>query len=84
MLLQLRAVLQVVAAAPGRAASYNNRAQALRLAGRPVAALQDLDRALELSGGRGRAYSDALCQRAALHRRSHRHQTTKQTTLPVL
>ena len=55
--------------APLRASSYNNRAQALRLAGRPAEALQDLDRAIELSKGEGRAGSSALCQRGVLYRK---------------
>ena len=55
---------------PTRPASYNNRAQCLRLAGRPDAALRDLDQAIRLSdGGKGRAGSAALCQRGVLHRK---------------
>ena len=59
--------------APLRASSYNNRAQALRLAGRPAEALQDLDRAIELSKGEGRAGSSALCQRGVLYRKVSCH-----------
>ena len=61
---------QIVKLAPNRPASYNNRAQCLRLAGRPDAALRDLDQAISLSdGGKGRAGSAALCQRGVLHRK---------------
>ncbi|XP_024941825.1 tetratricopeptide repeat protein 36 isoform X3 [Cephus cinctus] len=45
----------------------NDRAQALRLAGRDEA-MNDLNLAVELSGGKGKAGIRALCQRAALHR----------------
>ena len=62
-------IIEVVALAPLRASSYNNRAQALRLAGRPAEALKDLNKAIELSKGEGRAGSSALCQRGILHRR---------------
>ncbi|NXP62280.1 TTC36 protein, partial [Chloropsis cyanopogon] len=40
---------------PERASGYNNRAQALRLRGDVAGALQDLDAAIRLSRGRGRA-----------------------------
>ena len=56
--------------APARPASFNNRAQCLRLLGRPEAALRDLDTAVSLSqGGRGKAGAAALCQRGVLHRK---------------
>ncbi|XP_054288444.1 tetratricopeptide repeat protein 36 [Macrosteles quadrilineatus] len=55
--------------APGRASIYNNRAQAYRLLGDDTAALQDLNRAIELSCGQGEVARLALCQRALLHRR---------------
>ena len=62
--------MQVVSLAPDRAASYNNRAQCLRLAGRAAEALADLDTAVRLSGGgRGRAGAAARCQRGVLLRR---------------
>ena len=60
---------KLVELTPLRASSYNNRAQALRLAGRPAEALEDLNKAIELSGGEGRAGSSALCQRAVIHRK---------------
>ena len=57
---------------PERAASYNNRAQALRLAGRPESAMKDLDMAIRLSQGKGKAGSSALCQRGVLLRKEGR------------
>ena len=59
----------MVSLAPLRPSSYNNRAQALRLAGRPDEALKDLNKAIELSKGEGRAGSSALCQRGVLYRK---------------
>merc|ERR1711892_225403 len=63
---------KVVSIAPDRPSSYNNRAQALRLAGRPDSALKDLDKAIQLSEGRGRSGSSALCQRGVLNRKEGR------------
>jgi len=63
---------KVVSLAPDRPASYNNRAQALRLAGRPDSALKDLDKAIQLSQGKGRSGSSALCQRGVLNRKEGR------------
>lgn len=51
---------------PERASGYNNRAQALRLMARNDEAMQDLNRAISLKGGKGQV--NALCQRALLHR----------------
>ena len=66
-------LFQIISLSPNRPASYNNRAQCLRLAGRPDAALLDLNKAVQLSGGgRGKAGSAALCQRGVLHRREGR------------
>ena len=62
-------LVQVVSLAPLRPSSYNNRAQALRLAGRPDQALEDLNKAIQLSKGEGRAGSAALCQRGVLYRK---------------
>merc|ERR1719481_838256 len=57
---------------PNRPSSYNNRAQALRLTGRTDSALKDLNKAIELSAGKGKAGTSALCQRGVLHRREGR------------
>ncbi|XP_012536507.1 tetratricopeptide repeat protein 36 [Monomorium pharaonis] len=53
---------------PESPAILNDRAQALRLANRDEEALKDLHLAVELSGGKGRAGVQALCQRGALYR----------------
>ncbi|XP_077350465.1 tetratricopeptide repeat protein 36 [Festucalex cinctus] len=53
---------------PRRASAYNNRAQALRLQGNAPGALEDLDRAVSLSGGQGRTACRALVQRGLLRR----------------
>merc|ERR1711915_377330 len=63
---------EVVSLAPERSSAYNNRAQALRLSGRPDSAMKDLDTAIKLSKGKGRAGSSALCQRGILNRREGR------------
>eukprot|EP00092_Neocalanus_flemingeri_P021597 GFUD01023427.1.p1 GENE.GFUD01023427.1~~GFUD01023427.1.p1 ORF type:complete len:195 (+),score=75.96 GFUD01023427.1:91-675(+) len=63
---------KVVSLAPDRPSSYNNRAQAFRLVGRPDSALKDLDKAIQLSEGKGRSGSAALCQRGVLHRKEGR------------
>ncbi|XP_075298632.1 tetratricopeptide repeat protein 36 [Opisthocomus hoazin] len=53
---------------PQRASAYNNRAQALRLRGDVEGALRDLDAAISLSWGRGRAARQSLVQRGLLRR----------------
>nr|XP_015911241.2 tetratricopeptide repeat protein 36 homolog isoform X1 [Parasteatoda tepidariorum] len=63
--------------APARPSGYNNRAQAYRLkfdnAGILFySALKDLNRAIELSGGKGRTACLAYCQRAFIHRFQNR------------
>ncbi|XP_046444732.1 tetratricopeptide repeat protein 36-like [Daphnia pulex] len=52
---------------PMWASAYNNRAQALRLLKRNEEAMEDLNKAIELSQGRGKAASQAYCQRAMLY-----------------
>ncbi|KAF0030139.1 hypothetical protein F2P81_016870 [Scophthalmus maximus] len=68
----LQAALQLFSQAiqilPRRASAYNNRAQALRLQGNTAGALEDLDRAVSLSGGAGRTACQALVQRGLLRR----------------
>ncbi|XP_068173543.1 tetratricopeptide repeat protein 36 [Antennarius striatus] len=68
----LQAALQLFSQAihilPQRASAYNNRAQALRLRGDTAGALEDLDRAISLSGGAGRTACQGLVQRGLLHR----------------
>jgi tetratricopeptide (TPR) repeat protein len=62
----LQLFTQAIDAMPNRASGYNNRAQALRLSGKNDEALEDLDRAVQLSNGKGKAGVNALCQRALL------------------
>jgi len=52
--------------APQRASCYNNRAQAKRMNQDTQGALEDLNKAIELSGGRGLVARQALCQRACI------------------
>uniref|UniRef100_A0A8C6S5Y1 Tetratricopeptide repeat protein 36 n=1 Tax=Neogobius melanostomus TaxID=47308 RepID=A0A8C6S5Y1_9GOBI len=59
---------QAIQLLPGRASAYNNRAQALRLQGNTAGALEDLDRAVALSGSVGRTGCQALVQRGLLWR----------------
>ncbi|KAK7080851.1 Tetratricopeptide repeat protein 36 [Halocaridina rubra] len=53
---------------PTRASGYNNRAQALRLQGKIEDATTDLDKAITLSEGKGRAACQAYTQRAMIYR----------------
>ncbi|XP_053449749.1 tetratricopeptide repeat protein 36 [Nycticebus coucang] len=59
---------QAICLLPERASAYNNRAQARRLQGDVAGALEDLERAVELSGGRGRAARQSFVQRGLLAR----------------
>ncbi|XP_005069507.1 tetratricopeptide repeat protein 36 [Mesocricetus auratus] len=59
---------QAICLLPERASAYNNRAQARRLQGDVAGALEDLERAVTLSGGRGRAARQSLVQRGLLAR----------------
>ncbi|XP_011308915.1 tetratricopeptide repeat protein 36 [Fopius arisanus] len=54
--------------APEDAGILNDRAQALRLANRTSEALENLNKALKMTGSRGRVAGKALCQRGLLHR----------------
>ncbi|XP_017491775.1 PREDICTED: tetratricopeptide repeat protein 36 homolog [Rhagoletis zephyria] len=60
---------QALNVAPTRASIYNNRAQALRLAGRDEDALADLNKAIELCIKTPRTKCTALCQRGVLYRK---------------
>ncbi|XP_060073370.1 tetratricopeptide repeat protein 36 homolog [Ylistrum balloti] len=51
---------------PTRGSGYNNRAQALRLKGDIQGALQDLNKAIELSEGQGSAACQAYTQRGLI------------------
>ncbi|XP_065273519.1 tetratricopeptide repeat protein 36 [Emys orbicularis] len=57
---------QAIRLLPERASCYNNRAQALRLKGDVAGALQDLDTALHLSRGTGRAACQCFVQRGLI------------------
>ncbi|XP_063965521.1 tetratricopeptide repeat protein 36 homolog [Lytechinus pictus] len=59
---------QAVSLAPNRASCYNNRAQALRLRGDVDGALEDLNKAIELSQGTGKAACQAYTQRGLIYR----------------
>ncbi|XP_038078320.1 tetratricopeptide repeat protein 36-like [Patiria miniata] len=59
---------KAVQVAPQRASCYNNRAQALRLKGDVIGALDDLDHAIELSRDHGKAACQAYTQRALINR----------------
>ncbi|NXG66653.1 TTC36 protein, partial [Hemiprocne comata] len=63
---------------PERASGYNNRAQALRLRGDVAGALRDLDTAIRLSRGRGRAACQSLVQRGLIHRLQEREEEARQ------
>ncbi|XP_070159867.1 tetratricopeptide repeat protein 36-like isoform X2 [Polyergus mexicanus] len=54
--------------APESPSILNDKAQALRLANRDEEALKHLHLAVQLSQGKGRAGTQALCQRGALYR----------------
>jgi len=64
----LEAFGAAIAQEPKWAAPYNNRAQVYRLMRRDTDAIADLERAMELSDGRGSAACQAALQRAMLYR----------------
>ncbi|GAB6019937.1 Tetratricopeptide repeat protein 36 [Chamberlinius hualienensis] len=66
----IEAFTSAIELTPHRASCYNNRAQAYRLQGNDQAALDDLNRAIELSDGKGSVAAMSLCQRALLERLS--------------
>ncbi|XP_033641902.1 tetratricopeptide repeat protein 36 homolog [Asterias rubens] len=59
---------KAVLVSPERASCYNNRAQALRLRGDIIGALEDLNHAIELSNGRSKAACQAYTQRGLIRR----------------
>lgn len=59
---------KAVARLPTDASLFNNRAQVYRLLGDNEAALADLDHAIRISGGKGRAAKQAFTQRGLLHK----------------
>ncbi|NWW45781.1 TTC36 protein, partial [Pedionomus torquatus] len=63
---------------PQRASAYNNRAQALRLRGDVAGALRDLEAAIRLSRGRGRAACQSFVQRGLIHRLQAREEAAQQ------
>ncbi|CAG2187157.1 Tetratricopeptide repeat protein 36 homolog,Tetratricopeptide repeat protein 36 [Mytilus edulis] len=53
---------------PRRASGYNNRAQALRLKGDVEGAIDDLNKAIDLSNGRGQVACQAYTQRGLIYK----------------
>ncbi|XP_076318749.1 tetratricopeptide repeat protein 36 homolog [Tachypleus tridentatus] len=68
---QLEKAIQIFTKAieltPRRASGFNNRAQVLRLKGDNEGAVLDLNNAINMSEGKGKAACQAYCQRALLH-----------------
>ncbi|CAL8072834.1 unnamed protein product [Orchesella dallaii] len=62
---------KAIEVAPSRASGYNNRAQTLRLLGKIDEAQTDLNNAINLSNGKGRAACQAYCQRGLLYLRNN-------------
>ncbi|CAL1543799.1 unnamed protein product [Lymnaea stagnalis] len=60
---------EAVSTAPNWPSSYNNRAQALRMKGDIEGAKSDLNKALELSQGKGPAACQAFTQRGLIRKR---------------
>lgn len=61
---------QSIEVLPNRPSGYNNRAQAHRLNGNINGAMQDLNKAIELSAGQGLSASQAYTQRGLLKKLS--------------
>lgn len=59
---------QAIGNTPQRASGYNNRAQALRLKGDVLGALEDLNMAITLSNGTGSVACQAYTQRGLIYR----------------
>ncbi|KAM6972876.1 tetratricopeptide repeat protein 36 [Aplochiton taeniatus] len=64
---------QAIQSMPQRASAYNNRAQTRRLHGDTAGAVEDLEKAISLSGGAGRTACQALVQRGLLLRLAHQN-----------
>jgi len=62
----LSLLTEAIVLAPARPACYNNRAQVHRLKGNVADAMEDLNKAIELGGGKGRSACQAFCQRGTL------------------
>lgn len=58
-----------------RGSCYNNRAQILRLQDKIADAIIDLNNAINLSDGKGKAACQAYCQRAMIHRKQGREES---------
>ncbi|XP_073706945.1 tetratricopeptide repeat protein 36 [Garra rufa] len=68
---------QAIRILPQRASAYNNRAQTKRLQGDTNGAIEDLERAISLSGSVGRSACQALVQRGLLLRLSGRDEEAR-------
>ncbi|XP_043072676.1 tetratricopeptide repeat protein 36 [Puntigrus tetrazona] len=68
---------QAIRILPQRASAYNNRAQTKRMQGDTNGAVEDLERAVSLSGGVGRSACQALVQRGLLLRLSGRDEEAR-------
>ncbi|XP_066936319.1 tetratricopeptide repeat protein 36 homolog [Clytia hemisphaerica] len=66
---------EVLKLAPSYASGYNNRAQLFRLKGENESAMNDLNKAIELSQGKGYAASQAFVQRALISRLNKDNET---------
>lgn len=59
---------RAVEAAPHYASAFNNRAQGKRMKGDPEGAMEDLNKAIDLCGSRGKVAEQAYVQRAMIRR----------------
>ncbi|ETN72880.1 tetratricopeptide repeat protein, partial [Necator americanus] len=64
----IRKFSEAIEKCPMNPSAYNNKAQALRLAGKPEEALTDLEQAIIISKGTGKSACQAFVQRAMIHR----------------
>ncbi|XDV29547.1 hypothetical protein PO909_032659 [Leuciscus waleckii] len=77
LLASLQHFNQAITILPQRASAYNNRAQTRRLQGDTKGAVEDLERAITLSGGVGRSACQALVQHGLLLRLSGRDEEAR-------